>query len=273
MTWTAEEPPVIAAASPWKRGVAVIRLVLLLLLTLVLFPLYLIAAWIGRPFGARVHFGVQVLWARLGLALCGLRLRVEGARMRHGGALVANHSSWLDIFTLLAAGRVNFVSKAEVRNWPGVGFLAACTGTMFIERRAAEAQAQTLEMGRRMQSGERLAFFPEGTSTDGLRVLPFKSPLFAAFLAEGLRELVWVQPVTIVYEAPDDEPAALYGFWGDMDFGRHIWTVLSHSRGGRVTLVYHRPLRVADHPDRKQLARMCGDAVRTGMDEVRAGLR
>jgi 1-acyl-sn-glycerol-3-phosphate acyltransferase len=261
MTWNDAVPPVLPSAGPARRVAGVFRLVLVALATLIFFPLYLLLLPPSRLLGLRLHHAAQVAWARTGLFACGLALTVEGRRMRHGGAIVANHVSWLDIFALLAPGRAIFVAKSEVRRWPVIGFVAAACDTMFVERRATAAARQREEMRARMAGGQLLCFFPEGTSTDGLRVLPFKSTLFAALLAPELREVASVQPVTVIYEPPPGLPAALYGWWGDMGFGDHVWTIVTHSFGGRVRVIFHPERRVADFADRKALARACGDVV------------
>lgn len=271
MTWNEAVPPVLDRAPLPRRVAGRLRIALVGLATLVLFPLYVVAQAVARLTKLPLHHPVQVAWARICLFAVGLRLRVEGRRMPHGGALVANHASWIDIFTLLGPGRVIFVSKAEVRAWPVIGFVAAVCGTMFIERRPQAAKAQLEEMRARIAGGQLLCFFPEGTSSDGLRVLPFKSTLFAALCAPELRETVWVQPVTVVYEAPRGVPPSLYGWWGEMPFGRHVWDVVTHSFGGRVTVRFHPPHRVSDYADRKLLARDCGETVARGMAEVRGG--
>ncbi|RMF36764.1 MAG: 1-acyl-sn-glycerol-3-phosphate acyltransferase [Alphaproteobacteria bacterium] len=235
------------------------------LATLVLFALYLLFDGLHRLGLPPIHHRIQQLWARTGLFVCGLQPEVVGRRMRRGGALVSNHVSWIDIFTLLSTGRVNFVAKAEVRRWPGVGFLASATGTMFIERKAAAARRQQEEMRARIEAGQLLCFFPEGTSTDGLRVLDFKSSLFGVFMTPELRETMWLQPVTLIYRPPAGAPAELYGWWGDMPFGKNIWDIVTHSFGGRVTVVFHQERRAAEFADRKLLARDCGAAVAEGM--------
>jgi len=107
--------------------------------------------------------------------ILGIGFRCSGALMKEHGAVVANHTSWLDIFALNARKRVYFVSKAEVANWPGIGWLARATGTVFIERDRKKAREQTAIFEERLKAGHKLLFFPEGTSTDGLRVLPFKT--------------------------------------------------------------------------------------------------
>jgi 1-acyl-sn-glycerol-3-phosphate acyltransferase len=177
---------------------------------------------------------------------------------------VANHASWLDIVVLMRAMRVFFVSKAEVSGWPAIGFIGRSIGTMFIDRRPVEARRQTEALHARLRRGDRLAIFPEGTSTDGRRVIAFKSALFEVFHAPDLRGLLWVQPVSIVYRAPPGLPPAFYGWWGEMDFGRHLAAVLALSSGGAVEVTFHPPLAPADFPDRKSLAAAAEAAVRAG---------
>jgi 1-acyl-sn-glycerol-3-phosphate acyltransferase len=178
------------------------------------------------------------------------------------GAVVANHASWLDIFVLNAADRVYFVSKDEVSRWPGIGWLARATGTVFITRKGSEAKEQQAIFEARLRAGHRLLFFPEGTSTDGLRVLPFKSTLFAAFFMHGLNHVLCIQPATVIYHAPPGRDARFYGWWGDTGFAPHLLTVLAGRRRGRVEVVLHPPLPVESFPDRKALAQACEAAVR-----------
>jgi 1-acyl-sn-glycerol-3-phosphate acyltransferase len=199
---------------------------------------------------------------RIVLRLMGLPLVRRGEVMRQPGAIVANHASWLDIFVLNACGCVYFVAKDEVAGWPGIGWLARATGTVFIARKGAEAKAQAEVFAARLKAGHRLLFFPEGTSTDGLRVLPFKSTLFAAFFAEGLRDTQHIQPVSVVYRAPPGRDARLYGWWGDMAFAPHLAEILAQPRQGRVEVTFHPPVAVAAFADRKALAAHCEGAVR-----------
>lgn len=224
-------------------------LVVLLLARLVERPL----CGMARPVTPWITQGV----CRVVLAIMGIALVRRGAPMRVPGALVANHGSWLDIFALNACDRLYFVAKAEVAGWAGIGWLARATGTVFIARKGTEAKAQADLFEARLRGGHRLMFFPEGTSTDARRVLPFKSTLFAAFFAEGLAGVLHVQPVSVVWHAPKGQDARLYGWWADMDFAGHLMRVLAQPRQGRVEVTFHAPLRVADFPDRKALAAEC----------------
>jgi 1-acyl-sn-glycerol-3-phosphate acyltransferase len=194
--------------------------------------------------------------------IMGMRLTVSGAPMAMRGAVVANHTSWLDIFALNAVKRIYFVSKSEVAHWPGIGWLARATGTVFIERNPARARQQTDLFQQRLLAGHKLLFFPEGTSTDGFQVLPFKTTLFQAFLMPTLREQLHIQPVAVIYRAPQGADPRYYGWWGDMDFGTHLLATLAPARPGGVEVIYGMPLRVADFADRKALAAACEAAVR-----------
>ncbi len=201
---------------------------------------------------------------RSAYVILGIKFKTTGSLMQERGAVVANHSSWLDIFALNARKRIYFVSKSEVAKWPGIGWLAKATGTVFIHRDRKEAKAQKEVFEGRLLAGHKLLFFPEGTSTDAVRVLPFKSTLFAAFFSEELRDALHVQPVTVLYHAPKGQDARFYGWWGDMSFGAHLLKILSAARQGEVELIYHAPLKVSDYTSRKALALACETQVRSG---------
>ncbi|WP_299147935.1 lysophospholipid acyltransferase family protein [uncultured Tateyamaria sp.] len=267
VTWEGGPPPKASDITGlgWVRVllrgggiVAVVGLGLCLLLPLRLIerPLFGLA----RPWTPWITRTV----CRLALLLLGLRLVRRGIPMRGQGAVVANHSSWLDIFVLNASDQVFFVSKSEVANWPGIGLLARATGTLFIARDRTKARAQTDLFQERLGAGQRLLFFPEGTSTDGLRVLTFKSTLFAAFFVPALRDKTSVQPVSVTYHAPEGGDIRTYGWWGDMEFGGHLLTTLALARQGWVEVVYHPAVAVADMPDRKALAAAAEKQVREG---------
>ncbi len=264
-TWIDDDgvPPLRLGFAGWGR--IALRGLALALLVFGSLVILLLVRLIERPF-----WGVQRPWTpfitqfvcRNAFRILGIRYSSHGTRMTEPGAVVANHSSWLDIFTLNAEKRVYFVAKAEVASWPGIGWLAKATGTVFIRRDAREAAEQKRVFEERLTAGHKLLFFPEGTSTDGLRVLPFKPTLFAAFFADALRDLLWVQPVTVVYHAPAAQEPRFYGWWGDMDFGSHLLKTLAAWPQGRVEVWWHDPLKVADFPDRKALARRCEETVR-----------
>lgn len=185
--------------------------------------------------------------------------------MRGPGAVVANHSSWLDILVLNAAMPVFFVSKSEVAGWPGINILTRVTNTHFVTRDPRLAREQAAEFAERTRAGHRLLFFPEGTSTDGQRVLPFKPTLFQGFLDPALPQGLAVQPMTAIYHAPPGRDPRFYGWYGDMALGPHLLAVLAQPRQGHVTVRLGTPIPVAGE-SRKTLSAKAESVIRAGFD-------
>ena len=266
-TWQGDPPPPARRLTPGDGLRVVLRGSAILSLLAVCFPLLLILRIPERlVFGLNrpVTPHITQFVCRAACRILGLSVTLRGAPMSGPGAYVANHVGWLDIFVLNACKRLYFVAKSEVAGWPGIGWLARGTGTVFVARDPRQAQAQTRLFEDRLRAGHRLLFFPEGTSTDGRRILPFKPTLFQAFLSDRLRDVLQVQPVTLVYHAPAGTDPRFYGWWGDMALGPSILSILAQAPQGRVEVIYHPPLRVADHPDRKRLAAAAEAAVRKG---------
>lgn len=267
VTWKEAEPPKLPQATFAQKLRGAWRVGLILILTAVCFVLFLIGKGLKAVLGdwMQFHYLVARLWSRAILSILGIRRKVRGTPIRKGGVLTANHASWLDIVSLRSVTRINFVSKAEVRDWPGVGFIAAICETVFIERKRTAAKRQQEELEGRMRKDELLCIFPEGTSTDGLRVLPFKSSLVSVLFLDGVRERALVQPVSVVYRINPklDLPVNFYGWWGSMGFESHIWSVATRSSGGEVEVVFHEAMKVSDWPDRKALTARCEADVRS----------
>lgn len=270
-TWQSDVPPPEGSALGVGGWLRILRRGLPLgLLTFGCLALLLLVRQIERPL-----FGMRRPWTpsitrfvcRNAFRILGMRYSVQGTPMKERGAAVANHVGWLDIFSLNAPQAIYFVSKAEVAGWPGIGWLARATGTVFIARDRRQAKTQEALFRQRLLAGHHLLFFPEGTSSDGLRLLPFKSTLFAAFFHADLREALHIQPITLRYTAPNGEDARFYGWWGDMEFGSHLLSVLAAPRQGAVEVVFHPPLRVSDFPNRKALTVACETAVLSGLKD------
>ncbi len=274
-TWDSSDAPDREVITPlgWLR--ALLRGSRLAILVFGSLLLLLLVRLFERPlFGLRrpVTPYITQFVCRNALRILGMSFETDGTLMREPGAVVANHSSWLDIFALNARKRIYFVSKSEVAKWPGIGWLARATGTVFIERNPRRAREQTDLFQARLLAGHKLVFFPEGTSSDGKRVLPFKTTLFAAFLTPELRDISYIQPVTVLYQPPPGKPARYYGWWGDMYLGPHLLKILANKtlgglRGG-VRVIYHSPVRVADFDNRKKLAAHLEQVVRGGFEQA-----
>jgi len=197
-----------------------------------------------------------------------IEVKVTGPPETGTVAQVANHSSWLDILVLNSVQQVSFVSKAEVANWPVIGAMAKSAGTLFITRNRRDVDRQRALIENRLRLGGRLLVFPEGTSTDGQRVLPFKPTLFAAFLAPELRDDLCVQSIALNYYPPAGCSSRFFGWWGDMEFGAHMLQVLAHGAGGAVTVHFAPSVKVSDFGDRKELALACETTVRDAFNEA-----
>lgn len=270
-TWHSPDnpPPVPLGVMDW--GWIILRAIPLVILVFGGLLVLLVIRLIERPLcGLRRPATPYITqWVcRSAFVLLGIRFKTDGTPLQGAGAVVANHASWLDIFALNARKRIYFVSKSEVADWPGIGWLARATGTVFIKRTRQDAANQTRIFRDRLTAGHKLLFFPEGTSTDGLQVLPFKPTLFAAFFDDALKDSLQIQPVTVNYTAPKGADPRFYGWWGDMDFGPHLLCTLAAKRQGQVSVTYHAPVNVRDFKDRKALAKATEDAVRAGLHRV-----
>lgn len=182
---------------------------------------------------------------------------------------VSNHCSYLDIPVYGAVLPVCFVAKAEVAGWPLFGTLARLQRTLFIDRRTSRVRDGQSELLRRLKAGDALMLFPEGTSSDGIRVLPFKPALFQPILDEAEGLSLTVQPVSIVCTQMDGLSAdrvarQRYAWFGDTDLLPHLWD-FCHVQGCTVRVTFHPPLDVSAHYDRKLLAHATEKLIAAGM--------
>ncbi|AUM00939.1 1-acyl-sn-glycerol-3-phosphate acyltransferase [Rhodocyclaceae bacterium] len=152
-------------------------------------------------------------WSRRLLTLLGIQLEIDGPPIEPGCLLVANHISWVDIFVINALAPSAFVSKAEVRAWPIVGWLAAQNDTVFLRRGSrGHAKIVNAEIAALLEAGRNVAVFPEGTTTDGSHVLHFHAALLQPAIAAGKP----VQPLAISYHAPDGTPSRAPAYVGEV---------------------------------------------------------
>lgn len=178
-----------------------------------------------------------------------LRVDAEfsGQAPQHG-LLVCNHLSYLDIIVLGARQPMAFVSKKEVRNWPLIGWLTECAGTVYIDReqRSDVARASAALTGK-VGQGAVICLFPEGTSSDGFDVLPFRPSLLQPAVDRG-----WtLTPAHLRYELSDGSVEEEVCYWGNMTFGPHLLNLLG-KREIRARVCYGESLQPCS--DRKQLA-------------------
>lgn len=240
---------------------AALRLAAFVLFTLPLMPVQQLLLWLW-PRGAR---WLPHAYHRVVALILGLEVRAMGEALQAGPCLiVANHVSWIDIVALSALAPVSFIAKREVAQWPFFGALARLQRTVFVDReRRHRAHGDKTEIERRLEAGDTLVLFPEGTSGDGASVLPFKSSLFGAADAEHLP----IQPVTLAYSHGWGLPLTrrhrpAFAWYGGMELAPHLWQALK-TGPLTVTVVGHPPL--AAGTARKAAARQAEEAVRQGL--------
>ena len=171
-----------------------------------------------------------------------------------------------------------FIAKGEIARWPGINIVARLGRTVFVSRGRDTLSAERDAMAALLGSGDNLILFPEGTSSDGTRVLPFRASFFSVADGSQGRPPV-VQPVSVVYDRLGWLPTgrasrAVFAWYGDMDLASHYWQ-LAQRTGLRATVVLHEPIdpapAVAGQPglNRKEITRRAWDAVATGAATLR----
>jgi len=257
---------------PRSSALRLVRVVAYCALTFSLMPVQAALLLVRSPLAARL----PPFYHRLVCRILGIAIERRGVPSPTRPTLfVANHTSYLDIEILGAAIPGSFVSKADVDGWPLFGWLARLQRTVFIDRKRRSVTRQRDALSARLRAGDQLILFPEGTSGDGQRLLPFKSALFAAVTESNGAADIAVQPVSVAYLRLDGMPLGrsyrpLFAWYGDMDLAPHLWTVLGLGRLG-VGVTFHPAVRAADFPSRKALADHCAAVIAAGLAAALCG--
>ncbi len=251
---------------------AVRRLSVFAAFTLALMPLQALAVLLHLPLQRTIPYWYHRQVRRI----LGIRVERRGRQSRERPTLyVCNHVSYLDIIVLGSLIKGSFVAKAEIASWPFFSWLAKLQRSVFVERRASRTGHHRDEMSRRLESGDNLILFPEGTSSDGNRVLPFKSALFSVAERRPHDRPLTVQPVTLSYVRLDGMPLGRYlrpyfAWYGDMELPGHAWEAMGL---GRLTVVveFHPPVTIDQFGSRKKLGEHCFSEVSDGLSRALGG--
>lgn len=209
---------------------------------------------------------VAQIYLIVSLRILGLRVTTIGAPSNLRPLMVVgNHASYLDVFIIGAQLPVSFTPKREVRSWPFIGWLCVLADCVFVERRPAHMEEARAEMAQRINEGRVLCLFPEGTTSNGKQLKPFKS----GFLSLAEQHELPVQPVSIAYthigrEVIVDDTRELAAWVGDATFFGHFWNMLGMP-GIRATIRWHAPLHLKDFADRKALTKAAETIVTAGV--------
>lgn len=252
---------------------AIATLVVFLLWTALLIPVQMLLIKLGSPaMRSLPHFYHRsVAW------LLRVKVRTIGEPCAKAPALfISNHISWLDIVVLSAALPASFVAKQEVNDWPFFGLLARLQRTVFVDRNSRHRTVEHRdEMRERLEQGDSLILFPEGTSSDGLRIHNFKSAFFAVAEHPVQDRLPTVQPVSLGYAKLNHMPVGrrwmpIFAWVGEEDLVPHLWRFLKAGPSEAV-VEFHRAVTMAEFASRKGLAAWCHQRVLEGLSDINAG--
>ncbi|WP_432732446.1 lysophospholipid acyltransferase family protein [Jeongeupia wiesaeckerbachi] len=208
-------------------------------------------------------------WSNRLLTLLQIRVQVHGISpgvSPPNHLLLANHISWLDIFVLNAVTVSQFVAKSEIRNWPLVGRLCCGARTLFIERERRKDTARVNgAILNSLQRGECVAIFPEGTTSDGASILPFRSSLLQAAIDASAT----IQPVYLRYTNGQGERCGAAAYIDEISFGESLWRVLGH-RGLTVELSFLAPFP-AGESDRRTLTQFVQSRIQAAHQAFETG--
>jgi len=225
---------------------------------------------------APFYFKFQHLVYRSICFIFGLRVKVLGEASQHQVIYVGNHLSSIDIPVLGQALNAHFISKDDVKSWPIFGTLAQLSDTVFVNRHPRAAEQSISEIDNHLQRNRSLILFPEGTSSRGDTVLPFKSSLFELFLNPKIINKIKIQPFTITIDSIDGRKISTaqdldrYSWYGDAGMPEHLWG-FAKTKGAEVRVTLHPLLSAQDYKNRKEFALSCHDIVAEGLPKIEAG--
>jgi lyso-ornithine lipid O-acyltransferase len=244
------------------------RLIFFLVYFFTMTPTFIATLWVLEKLHLPGRRAMSVRYYRALCAVLRVRIRVVGTPMRDTPTLIlSNHISWLDIPVISAIMPIAFVAKREVASWPIVGIAARLLRTVFVDRtRRLKTNEVNSEIARRLTEGDPVVLFAEGTSSDGNRVLEFRSALIGAITELDSTHHVKLQPLSIGYTHFQGLPMGrqhrpLVAWYGDIDFTPHFTQFLG--RGAvDVTVTFGRPIPYDGDADRKEVARALEGTVR-----------
>jgi 1-acyl-sn-glycerol-3-phosphate acyltransferase len=273
-----DETPALNDMTFMQKTRGWVRLLGFITLTLVTIPVQWVLVRLRLP----GHKSLPVLYHRTLCRIIGMRVKVTGTLEKGGGVLIAaNHTSWLDIVTISTITPLSFIAKKQVDSWPMFGLMARLQRTIYVDReRRSKTAEQRDEIKDRLGEGDTIVLFPEGTSNDGNRILPFKSSLLSAAEGtikgrDGVERPIRVQPVCVGYTRlqglPMNRQYRPFAAWyGDMDLAPHLWDLL---RLGPMDceIALHPALTVEQTGSRKILAQRVEAQVTESLARTLAG--
>ena len=195
----------------------------------------------------------------------GIKVNIKGKQSKKKVLFVSNHISYLDILVLGSSVHGLFVAKSEIDSWPFINKMCALGRTIFVNRNdLIKVKGQMNQITNTLKCGYSVILFPEGTSSDGSKVLPFKSSLLGV-IEDNVSEEFYLQPISISYSKLDGIPLEIkfrpfFAWFGNMDLLSHAWKFLGLGFS-EVNVNFHEPKKFSHFKDRKQAAKYCHDKI------------
>ena len=238
-----------------------LRLIIFLLLTVALLPFQFIIVFFIKNYA----YIIPYFYHKICLRIFGIKIKTFGkVSINFPILLISNHASYLDIIILGSLFKTSFIAKKEISKWPLLGILAKLQNTIFIDRRVSSLKNQENQIIKHLNEKKNLVIFPEGTSSDGNRVLPFKSSLFNIF-EKNLNSKILVQTITIVYKKINGIPMNRIErknitWHSNMDLIPNIFNVLK-KLSIEVEIIFNDEFLPSKEYDRKKLALHCWEKI------------
>jgi 1-acyl-sn-glycerol-3-phosphate acyltransferase len=250
-----------------KSFIAVFKIFLILLWTLPLFVVQICVLFFHK---GKMAYTVPRWWHKGVCKIIGLKTEIRGKPVHDRQLIyVSNHISYLDIPAIGSYLKASFIAKEDIAGWPVIGFLARIQQTAFISRSSSKAKQVANALDLMVRDGKNLILFPEGTSTIGTSVMPFKSSLFSLSQPKGMAPVA-IQPFILELIDVDGgkvltpENRDLYAWYGDMDFAPHIWLYLQ-TKGATVRMTFLDVITPTEGQDRKELCKMIETQISAGL--------
>ena len=207
-------------------------------------------------------------WSAKLLRILNVSLSVSGKPPEGESLLVANHVSWLDIYLINTICPPRFVAKSEIRKWPVVGWLSEKTGVLFVEReKRSDAGRVNQAISNAIASGDLVAVFPEGTTSDGSRILSFRAPLLEPALTSNKP----LHPAAIRYVKSSGEIDTNVAYAGDISFGQSLWAILGQE-AVRAEIIFIDAIESSGR-NRKELARHAEGIIAAALNLPKPGMK
>lgn len=248
---------------------ASVKMILFASMTLILIPFQIFIITFHK---GKYAYTLPHLWQNLTCNIFCIKREIIGTPLNNQQVIyVSNHISYLDIPVIGSILKTSFVAKSDVASWPVFGFLSKLQQTAFISRASKDVKKSTNTLDTMLDDEKSLLIFPEGTSTEGHAVIPFKSSLFSVIFNNKHKNLI-IQPITLAIKTINGKPpqnqktSDIYAWHLNMDtpLAPHLWA-FAKGRGAEISLHFHPPMHSETFSDRKTLAKECHSTVSKGL--------